>query len=89
MAEVRPDTPILTNQQAVAWLRLDADYPEPVDAVRALHRLVREGKIRPLRCGKTYKFTVGELRRYAELETARFTPVRRGATDCRSDGKPA
>ena len=52
------ETPVLTNQEAVEFLRLDTDFDEPGDSIRALHRLVRQGKLRPLRCGRSYKFTL-------------------------------
>ena len=59
-----PASPVLTNLEAAAWLRLSDDYDQPEDAIEALHRIVRQGKLRPLRAGKTYKFTVDELQRY-------------------------
>lgn len=59
---------ILTNAEACRWLRLDDDHDEIEDAIAALLRLAREGKIRPLRCGKTYKWTRAELERFARDE---------------------
>ncbi len=60
------------------YLRLDEDFNELGDAIRALHRLVQQRKLRPLRCGKSYKFTLPEL--------ARFTVVEVGASDKEADG---
>ena len=63
-----PASPVLTNLEAAAWLRLTDDYDQPEDAIEALYRIVRKGKLRPLRAGKTYKFTLDELRRYIAAE---------------------
>ena len=68
MIELTVPSPVLTNEEAARFLRLDSDYPEPADAVKALHRLVRQGKLRPLQCGKTYKFTLAELERFIRDE---------------------
>lgn len=68
MMELNLTSPVLTNEEAVRFLRLDHDYPESADAVKALHRLVRQGKLRPLQCGKTYKFTLAELERFIAAE---------------------
>ena len=57
-------SPVLTNEEAVRWLRLDADYDEMGDAIKALHRLVQQQKLKALRCGKSYKFTLPELERF-------------------------
>lgn len=64
MSEQAISTPVLTAIEAAAWLRLTDDYEQPEDAIAALYRLVRKGKLRPLRAGKTYKFTLEELQRY-------------------------
>lgn len=89
MVELTVTSPVLTNEEAVRFLRLDADYDELADAVKALHRLVRDGRLRPLRCGKSYKFTVDELQRYVADETAAFEPTKRRASDQQTVGKPA
>lgn len=72
------ESPVLTNEEAVAFLRLDTDFDEAGDAVRALHRLVRQDKLRPLRCGKSYKFTLAELERFIVAEV--------GPSDTDTDG---
>lgn len=61
------NSPILTNAEAVQWLRLDDDYGHDTEAaVKALHRLARAGAIHPIRgCGKSLKWHVDELTRYA------------------------
>lgn len=81
MIELNLTSPVLTNEEAVRFLRLDHDYPEPADAVKALHRLVRDGRLRPLRCGKSYKFAVAELERYVTDETSAFEPTKRRPSD--------
>ncbi len=57
-------SPVLTGAEAVAWLRLDVDHDDPGSAQKALYRLVQEGRLRPLRVGKSYKFTLVELERF-------------------------
>ena len=71
-------SPVYTNEEAVRFLRLDADYDEMGDAIRALHRLVQQGKLKPLRCGKSYKFT--------RLELERFTVAEVRASDNEAEG---
>ena len=77
---------VLTAQEAAEWLRLTDDYEEPADAVQALYRIVRDGRLKPLRAGKTYKFTDAELARFAVDETAAFEPTKRGASAKQTDG---
>lgn len=73
MRDVVSRSPILTNEEAVEFLRLSEDYSAIADAIRSLHRLVRLELVRPIRgCGKTYKFTVAELERYAATQTESF-----------------
>ena len=71
-----PPVRVLTSLEAADRLRLTEDYKEAGDAVRALHRLIRLGKLKPLRCGKTYKFLDTEVDRYAVAETEAFAPKR-------------
>ena len=63
-------SPLLTNEEAVKFLRIDEDYPDDMaNAIKALHRLVQAGRIRPITgCGKTYKFAIAELERFAREE---------------------
>ena len=61
-------SPVLTNEEAVRYLRLDEDYNELGDAVRALHRLVQQKRLRALKIGKTYKYTIPELERFTVAE---------------------
>jgi hypothetical protein len=63
--------PVLTNEDAVRFLRLDEDHPNMGEAVRALHRLVRDRRLRPLRYAKSYKFTLDELARFIAAEQER------------------
>ena len=89
MSELTVPSPVLTNEEAARFLRLDEDYSEMADAVRALHRLVRQRKLSPLRCGKSYKFAVAELERYVADETSAFEPTKRRASDQQTDDNPA
>ena len=60
-------SPVLTNQEAVRFLRMDEDYDDIGSAVKALHKMKRDGKIVPIKgCGKTYKWHIDELRRYSK-----------------------
>lgn len=70
MSVLARDTPVLTNIEAAEFLRLTDDYDQPEDAIAALYRLVRKGKLHPLRVGKTYKFTLAELERFIAAEVA-------------------
>lgn len=72
-------SPVLTNEEAVRYLRLDVDHPHLDDAIRALHRLVRERGLRPLRYGITYKFLVAELDRFIAADL--------GTTDAMANGR--
>ena len=89
MVELTVTSPVLTNIEAAEWLRITDDYEQPEDAIRALYRLVRQDKLRPLRVGKTYKFTLDELQRYVADETSAFEPTKRRASDQQTVGKPA
>lgn len=70
-------SPVLTNAEAARWLRLDDDYDDIGDAIKALCRLVRERGLRVLRCGKSYKFTLAELERFTREEVEAFQPTER------------
>ncbi len=76
-------SPVLTSEETVRWLRLDEDHADIGQAVKALHRLVQEGRLRPLRVGRTYKFTLGELERFVATEVERGTasPSANGSGD--------
>ncbi len=86
MAEQNGAIRVLTALEAAERLRLTEDYEQPGDAVAALLRIVRDGRLKPLRCGKTYKFTDAELNRFAIDETAAFQPTKRGASEQQTDG---
>ncbi len=89
MIELTVRSPVLTNEEAVRFLRLDHDYPEPADAVKALHRLVQQGKLRPLQCGKTYKFTLAERERFIAAEAGPSDRVSNSARAGLSAGEHA
>ncbi len=89
MSDLNLSSPVQTNEEAVRFVRLDQGYSEPYDAIRALHRLVRQGKLRPLRCGKSYKFTVAELERFIAAEAGPSDPVSNSARAGLSAGEHA
>ncbi len=74
MSALNSTSPVRTNEEAVRFLRLDEDYSQMADAIRALHRLVREGGLKPLRVGKSYKFTLAELERFVAAEVGPSDP---------------
>ena len=90
MIQVPATTPLLTNAEAAVWLRLceaDATPGRLEAAVRKLHALVRDGKLRPLASSRPYTFAITELERYVEVDTEAFTPCSRGASDTQTEGK--
>lgn len=90
MIQVPATTPLFTNTEAAVWLRLcevDAKPGQIEKAVRKLHALVRDGKLRPLASSSPYTFTIDELRRHVEADTEAFTPRTRSASDTQTEGK--
>ena len=73
-------SPVLTAIEAARWLRLDDDHDDPGQAVKALRRLVWLGKLRPLKCGQSHKYTLAALERFirdeVELGTLNPSPIR-------------
>ena len=67
-------SPVLTSADAARWLRLDTDHDDIGSAVKALHRYVQQGRLRPLRIGRHYKFTLDELERFVANEVEQGTP---------------
>ena len=77
MIHVADHSPLLTGAEAAVYLRLcepDAEPDEVSKAVRAVHRLVRDGKLRPVQPGREYLFALAELARYVVTETENFEP---------------
>lgn len=75
MIHVVDHSPLLTGAEAAVYLRLcepDATPDEVNKAVRAVHRLVRNGKLRPVQPGREYLFALAELDRYVHDETESF-----------------
>lgn len=65
--------PLFTAAEVARWLRLldeGASPDEVAGAVRVVHRLVRQGRLHPIRAGKSYIFSAGELERFAREESA-------------------
>ena len=70
------DKSLLTSAEVAVLLRIiepDAEPDEVSGAVRAVHRLVRGGKLRPIRPAKSYVFAPAEVDRYIRSETESFT----------------
>ncbi len=66
---------VLTALEVAKALRLIEDHTAEGDAVAAVHRLVRECGLRPIRgCGKTYKFAGPEVDRWVMASTEEFEP---------------
>ena len=91
MAEIRLRSPVLTSAEVAIALRMcepgdDADTV--AKAVRCVHRLVREAKLKPIRPGREYVFGQIEVERYIEAETAAFTAPTNGASDSKPMAMP-
>jgi len=67
-----PSHEVYTALEAGRYLRLDADHDDDEEAiVRAVQHLVSKHGLRPVRgCGKSNRFTLTELRRWVEHQTA-------------------
>lgn len=64
---------VLTALEVAKALRLDEDRGAEADAVAAVHRLVRECGLRPIKgCGKSYKFAEPEVDRWLMAATEAF-----------------
>ena len=84
MAELLLHSPVMTGREVAIYLRLcesDAEPDEVAKGTRAVHRLVRQNKLRPIQPGKEYAFAHDEVDRYIRDETAAFTTSRNGASD--------
>ena len=71
------DHSLLTSAEVAAHLRIIESDAEPDDvarAVRAVHRLVRDGKLRPIKPARSYVFALAEVDRYVRDETESFEP---------------
>lgn len=69
------DHSLLTSAEVAVHLRIcesDAGPDEVARAVRAVHRLVRDKKLRPIKPAKTYIFAMYEVNRYVKAETESF-----------------
>ena len=59
-----PVPAVLTEHEAIRYLRLDEEGRDPVAARRAFRRLVETKRIRPCRIGIRNRFAREELRRF-------------------------
>ena len=72
------DHSLLTSAEVAVHLRIiepDDDADAVARGVRSVHKLVRDGKLRPIRPAKTYIFAMAEVDRYVRDETESFTPT--------------
>ena len=64
---------VLNALDVAKMLRLTDDHDEDADAVRSVHRLVRDCGLRPINgCGKSYKFAEAEVGRWIMDSTEQF-----------------
>ncbi len=64
-------SPLLTSLETARYLRLVDDDPTPDEAEKAIkkvHRLVQEGRLRPVRPGRQYVFANYEIDGYIKRE---------------------
>ncbi len=64
--QARVESPLLTAQEAAAFLRLDEDGRDARACKAALDRLVARGLLRPAVVGRDRRYTVRELNRYLD-----------------------
>lgn len=65
----KPVPMVLTEMEAVRFLRLDAEERAPESALRAFRRLVETKRIRPCRIGLRNRFARQELERFVLVAT--------------------
>ena len=63
---------ILTSLEVAELLKLTGNGEEDADAVRAVHRLVREHGLRPINGFKSYRFAEAEIERWILASTEQF-----------------
>lgn len=89
MVELTLHSPVMTSHEVAVYLRLcepDAEPDEVAKGTRAVHRLVRQNKLRPIQPGKEYAFAHDEVDRYIRDETEAFTTSKSRPSDCQTDG---
>ena len=84
MAEMELQT-VATAAEVAAFLRMcspDDDPDTVAKAIRCVHRLVRDGQLKPLRPGREYAFARAEMLRYIAAATEAFTTSKSRPSDC-------
>ena len=92
MIEITPRSPVLTGAEVAVYLRMcspDDDPDTVAKAVRCVHRLVRDGLLRPIKPGREYAFAQAEVERYVRDETEAFTTSKGRPSDQRTDDNAA
>ncbi|MEQ9094928.1 MAG: helix-turn-helix domain-containing protein [Phycisphaerales bacterium] len=75
---------LMTAQEAVVYLRLDEGDRDMADALKSLEYLVKAGRIRPCRVGRSNRFARAELHRFVIEQTERYR--RPSASDVDQEG---
>ena len=78
---VTPTSPVLTALEVAIYVRLvepEATEGDRQSAIRSVHRLVQDGKLRPIQPGRQYAFWRDEVDRYIREETEAFELKRKG-----------
>jgi hypothetical protein len=75
---------VLNDQEAVAYLRLDAAADTPEAALRLLHRLAGDGRLHPIRWAKKHLWAKPDLDRFVAHELAALDVH----SDTETDGNP-
>lgn len=73
-------SPVMTALEVAVYLRLCDEEATPdrrQSAIRTVHRLVQDGKLRAIQPGREYAFWRQEVDAYIERETEAFRPRRR------------
>ena len=76
LQQLREQSPLLTSLEAAVWLRLvepDSTPGERESGTRCVLRLVQQSRLRPVRAGKSYEFSIAELERFVADDTAAWT----------------
>ena len=76
-------SPVMTAVEVAVYLRLcgpDATPDDKQSAIRAVHRLVQQGHLRPLRPGREYVFWRNEVDAYIRRATESFKPRKHQVT---------
>ena len=63
---------LMTAQEAVVYLRLNEGGRDMADALKSLEYLVKSGRVRPCRVGRSNRYARVELQRFVIEQTERY-----------------